>query len=167
MSVQIITKPRTGRLRGAMGHTYNNMLVHVIFSTKGRLPTLRESFRDRLYEYLGGVARQEFGRALRIGGTENHLHGLLSIGGDVAISEAMRKWKSLSSKWVHESLPGNQDFSWQVGYGAFSVSLSNAPEVTEYIAGQSEHHRKTTFEQEFIAFLERHGIEYDPKYVFD
>ena len=115
-----------------MGHTYSNLLVHVVFGTKDRRPFIHESLRQRLHEYLAGVARHEFGRALAIGGTENHLHGLLSLRTDVSAAEAMRKWKSLSSGWVHKTFPSEQ-----------------------------------TFEEEFIELLERHGIRYDPKHVWD
>ena len=83
------------------------------------------------------------------------------------MAEAVRKWKSISSKWVHETFPEDQDFAWQSGYGAFSVSRSNVHEVAGYIERQVEHHRKVTFEEEFVAFLNRHGIEYDPRYVWD
>jgi hypothetical protein len=120
-----------------------------------------------LHEYLAGIARTEFGVALRIGSTENHLHGLLSLNSDVSAAEAVRKWKSLSSKWVHETFPKERGCGWQAGYAAFSVSESNAEAVVRYIDQQEEHHRTTTFEEEFVAFLQRHGIEYDPKYVFD
>jgi REP element-mobilizing transposase RayT len=150
-----------------VGHTFSNLLVHVIFGTKGRLPTIRESFRLRLYEYMSGIARTEFGRALCIGGTPNHAHGLIVLTTDVSVAEAVRKWKSISSKWVHETFPEDQDFAWQSGYGAFSVSRSNVHEVAGYIERQVEHHRKVTFEEEFVAFLNRHGIEYDPRYVWD
>ncbi len=149
-----------------MGHTYANLLVHVVFSTKGRRPTIRETFRQRLQEYLAGVARAEFGRALKIGGTENHVHGLLSVSTDTSMGEAMRKWKSLSSGWVHRTFPGARGFAWQSGYGAFSVSQSNAMQVAEYIQNQREHHWRRTFEEEFVALLERHGIEYDPSQVW-
>jgi len=150
-----------------MGHTFSNLLVHTIFSTKDRLPTIRESFRQRLYEYMSGIARTEFGRALCIGGTPNHVHGLIVLATDVSVAEAVRKWKSLSSKWVHETFPGTRDFAWQSGYGAFSVSRSNVPKVAGYIERQAEHHTKVTFEEEFVAFLKRHGIEHDPRHVWD
>jgi REP element-mobilizing transposase RayT len=150
-----------------VGHTFSNLLVHVIFSTKDRLPTIRESFQPRLYEYMSGIARTEFGRALCIGGTPNHAHGLLVLKTDVSVAEAVRKWKSISSKWAHETFPYLRDFAWQSGYGAFSVSRSNVPKVAGYIERQAAHHRTVTFEEEFLAFLKRHGIEYDPRYVWD
>lgn len=150
-----------------MGHTYANILLHVIFSTKDRQPTIAPSFRQRLYEYMAGIAREEFGRALTIGGTENHVHGLLSIGTSISVGEVMSKWKSLSSGWLHKTFPGAARFAWQAGYGAFSVSHSNVDRVRRYIEGQGEHHRRRPFEEEFIAFLRRHGVEYDPEHVWD
>jgi len=150
-----------------MGHTYSNILIHVIFSTKHRKPSIREDLRPRLHEYLAGIARNEFGRTLKIGGTDNHIHSLLSLNTDVAIADAMCRWKSLSSGWIHQTFPDAADFAWQSGYGAFSVSQSNAAKVIAYIEDQLEHHRTRTFEEEFIEFLERHKIEYDPRYVWD
>ena len=123
-----------------MGHSYSDLLVHVVFSTKDRQPSIRESFRERLYEYMAGLARQEFGVAMKIGGTENHVHALVSFNRDVSVAEAMCKWKSLSSGWIHRTFPEATEFAWQAGYGAFSVSHSNADRV-HYIAGQLAHHK--------------------------
>ena len=150
-----------------MGHTYSRLLFHVVFSTKERRPLIHESFGPRLYDYMGGIARHEFGRSLGVGGAADHVHGLLSVNPAVSVAEAMRKWKSLSSLWVHETFPQRRDFAWQEGYGAFSVSPSNAEAVCRYIAGQEKHHRQLTFQEEFIALLERHGIEYDPARIWD
>lgn len=150
-----------------MGHTFSNLLIHVVFSTKCRRPMLRDTLRPRLYEYMVGVARGEFGSAIRIGGTLDHLHALLAVRPDVSISDAMRKWESLSSRWVHTTFPDSAAFAWQTGYAAFSVSLSNKSKVTEYIDTQAAHHRHKTFEEEFVALLQQHGIAYDLKYVFD
>jgi putative transposase len=149
------------------GHTFANLLVHFVFSTKDRMPLIHEEFRERLYEYLSGIARAEFGRALTIGGMPDHLHALVVLKGDVAASDAMRKWKSLSSGWVHETFPGNDAFAWQAGYGAFSVSESSRDEVIAYIEQQAEHHRVMTFQDEFVAFLKRHNMPYDPARLWD
>jgi len=149
-----------------MGHTYANLIFHVVFSTKERQPLMHDSFRPRLFEYLSGIARNEFRGALAVGGTDNHVHGLLVLAPDTGIAEAMRAWKALSSKWVHETFPGEAGF-WQEGYGAFSVSQSNVPQVAAYIEQQAEHHKKMTFEEEFVALLKRHNIAYDPQYVWD
>jgi len=101
-----------------MGHTHSSILVHVVFTTKGRRNLIAKALRQRLHRYMGGVARAEFGRALKIGGTDNHVHGLLSLSPSVSVAEAMRKWKSLSSRWVHETFPAQADFAWQTGAGA-------------------------------------------------
>lgn len=148
-----------------MGHTYSNILLHVIFSTKNRVASITPDLRPRLYEYLGGVARKEFGPALEIGGTADHLHGLISLNRDVSIADAMREWKSLSSGWVHKTFSEHKAFGWQPGYGAFSVSQSNIDAVRAYIARQEEHHRHVTFEEEYLAFLDRHGLSYDPEHL--
>ena len=150
-----------------MGHTYYNIAIHVIFSTKQRQNLITPELRDRLYEYLCGVARQEFGQVLGIGGTEDHLHGLISLETDISLAKAMSKWKSLSSGWIHKQFAGSRGFAWQGGYGAFSVSRSQITRVKKYIAGQEKHHRKKTFEQEFVEFLERHEVDYDPATLWD
>jgi len=114
---------------------------------------------------LGGVARREFGRALEIGGTVDHLHGLISLNRDVSIADAVRAWKSLSSGWIHKTFTNHALFAWQPGYGAFSVSQSSAEAVRVYIARQEEHHRRVTFEDELRTFLNRHGVPYDPDHL--
>jgi len=150
-----------------MGHTFSNILMHVIFSTKDRRPIIDEALQEKLRAYMAGVARHEFGWAKRIGGTEDHLHGLLQIRPDVSVAHAMNRWKSLSSGWVHKSFPERQDFAWQAGYGAFSVSPSKAAEVIRYIDNQPAHHKRRTFKEEFLEFLDRHGVSYDPERVFE
>jgi len=149
-----------------MGHTYANLVFHVVFSTKERRPQIHDSFRPRLFEYLSGMARNEFRGALAVGGTENHVHGLVVLPTDKSMGEAMQKWKGASSGWVHQNFSEARDFAWQEGYGAFSVSQSNVKQVAAYIAGQAEHHKKMTFEEEYVALLKRHGIAFDPRYVF-
>jgi len=150
-----------------MGHTYSDLLIHAVFGTKDRRPFLAPEIRPRLYEYLAGIARQEIGHALRIGGTEDHVHGLLRLRTEISPGVAMQKWKALSSGWVHRTFPGARDFAWQAGYGAFSVSHSNAPKVIAYIDSQERHHRKRTFEEEFLELLHRHQITYDPLHVWE
>ena len=111
---------------------------------------------------MGGIARENKMRALGIGGVEDHVHLLLSMPSTLSIAQAMQLIKGGSSKWVHE----HQSFEWQEGYAALSIGISQMPDTKQYIANQREHHRTKTFEEEFIAFLERHGIEYDPRYVW-
>ena len=150
-----------------MGHTYSNLLLHVVFSTKQRRPLIHDAIRQRLYEYMGGIAREEFGQAVIVGGTDNHVHALLSIRTNVSVAEAMRKLKALSSGWVRRLDSRERDFAWQSGYSAFSVSESQKQRVTAYISRQVEHHKQKTFEEEFAELLRRHGIPYDPAQALD
>ena len=142
-----------------MSHTFTNLLIHVVFSTRRREPLICDSFRERLWAYMGGLARDEFGVARVIGGTDNHIHALLSIRPDVSVSKVMERWKSLATGWVKKTIPKASDFGWQAGYAAFSVSKSQAERVIAYIARQAEHHREMTFEEEFARLLEAHGID--------
>ena len=144
------------------GHTYSRLLVHVVFRTKDRYARIKPAFRDHLHKYMAGIARNEFGRALEISGTTDHIHLLLSLRTDVPVADAMRKLKSLSSGWVHKSFPNETGFGWQAGYGAFSVSESNAATVIRYIKNQPEHHKRQTFDEEFAALLKRHRIDPAP-----
>ena len=109
---------------------------------------------------MGGIVRKEFGRSLTIGGTQNHVHSLLTVDPKITVSQAMSRYKSLSSGWIHKTL--TDDFAWQEGYGAFLVSPSKAGEVVSYISRQENHHRKTSFEEEFLEFLRRHEIAFYP-----
>ena len=106
-------------------------------------------------------------RALAIGGIEDHVHILLSLPSTIEIAKAVQLVKGGSSKWVHETFPEYREFSWQEGYGAFSIGISQVDDTIKYIENQAEHHRRRTFQEEFIAFLEKHGIEYDPRYIWD
>ncbi len=150
-----------------MGHTHAKLLVHVVFSTKGRRSMIDVAIRDRLYEYMVGVARKEFGDCIQVGGTDNHIHGLLLVRPEASIAWTMNRWKSLSSGWVHRTFRDRPDFAWQRGYGAFSVSKSKAAEVVRYIQSQPTHHKRKSYKDEFLAFLDRHEIEYDPADVWD
>jgi len=142
-----------------MSHTFTNLLIHVVFSTRKREPLICDSFRERLWAYMGGMVKDDFGVARIIGGTDNHIHAMLSMKPDVSVSKAMERWKSLSTAWVKKTIPEASDFGWQAGYSAFSVSQSRAEQVIAYIAQQAEHHRVMTFEEEFARLLEVHGIE--------
>ncbi len=147
--------------------SYVSSYFHCIFSTKDRRPLLTPQLRDRLWPFLGGIARQNDLKALEIGGVEDHVHILLSLPAAVPVSKAMQLIKGGSSKWVHETFPEQSLFSWQEKYGAFSVSVSQLEHVRKYIQEQAAHHRKLSFQEEFIAFLNRHRINYDPKYLWE
>ena len=150
-----------------MANTYTSLHYHVIFSTKNREPWLRQDIEQRVWSYLGGIARENEMRALIIGGIENHVHLLLGIPPVLAVSKAVQLIKGGSSGWIKETFPGMGGFGWQDGYGAFTVSKSHIPEVDAYIRNQREHHRLKTFEEEYRAFLDKHEIQYDERYVFD
>jgi len=149
-----------------MAHSYVSSHLHYIFSTKQRRKLITPDLRDRLWPYMGGIAREHRMKALSVGGTDDHVHVLLSLPSTLSVAKAVQVIKGGSSKWISEQFPLLRDFEWQEGYGAFGVSISQIARTMDYIAGQEEHHRTRTFEEEFIRFLERHGIEYDAKYVF-
>lgn len=144
---------------------YTNLLTHLVFSTKDRRPFLHDGIRPRVHQYLGGILRNIKGKAITVGGVEDHVHLLIESPPTLAISNAVRLIKSNSSKWIHEEL-GEAAFHWQTKYGAFSVSRSNVPAVAKYIDHQEEHHRQITFQDEFRELLERHGIELDERYLW-
>ena len=147
--------------------TFTNLLYHAIYSTKYRKPTIRTQWQDDLYGYIGGIVRDQKGTLLKCGGVDDHVHLLVKLSPTIAISDVLRKIKANSSKWINERQDVTQKFEWQSGYGAFSVSESQVPAVSQYIANQDEHHRKKTFEDEFLAILARHNIEIDMRYVFE
>ena len=126
------------------------------------LPDLRQ----RLYDYMGGILKTNGGRLLASGGTADHVHLLATLRPKPAVSDILRDLKANSSKWMHETFPKMRAFRWQDGYGAFTVSYSNIEQVRRYITNQEQHHRRMTFQEEFVQVLERHGIEYDPRYVW-
>jgi REP element-mobilizing transposase RayT len=148
-----------------MAHTYSSSLFHCVFSTKERQRSIAPELQERLWAYMGGIARENEMKALAVGGMEDHVHLLLSLPSSLSIAEAMRKIKSGSSRWLHESC-GLAGFEWQTGYGAFTIGWSQVDATVAYIAGQKEHHRKRDFQAEFLAMLEQHRITYDLRYVW-
>ena len=147
--------------------THHGILLHIIFSTKYRKPYLVDAWRDDLFAYIGGIVTDHKATLLKAGGIEDHIHLLLRINPQFAISKTVQLLKANSSKWINDQHKLAGKFEWQRGYGAFSVSQSLAETVQEYIANQRDHHREQTFETEYVGFLQKHGIEYDPRYVFE
>jgi REP element-mobilizing transposase RayT len=141
--------------------------VHLVFSTKNRHPFIDRELAPRLYGYVGGIVRNTGSALLAIGGVEDHVHLLVSLGRQTCIADLVRDVKSNSSGWVHETFPGREKFAWQAGYGAFGVSVSFLERVKAYIASQEKHHKKETFQDEFRKFLTRHRLEWDERYVWD
>ena len=147
--------------------TFSNLLFHIIYSTKYRKPAIRPDWEDDLYGYIGGLVRDRKGTLLKIGGVENHVHLLAKLSPTIAISDVLRMIKTNSSKWINERADVTRKFEWQSGYAAFSVSESQMPSVADYIANQAEHHRKKTFEEEYLAILQKHNIVVDMRYLFE
>ena len=145
-----------------MPQSYTSLAVHLIFSTKNRLPQITPQLQARLHAYMGGIVRRNDCVPLQIGGVPDHVHLLIGLHPSRAVDEMVRLVKSNSSKWVHETVK-SADFAWQAGYSAFSVSASNQERVTAYIANQERHHRKMTFKEEVEEFLKKHRVKYGPE----
>jgi REP element-mobilizing transposase RayT len=149
-----------------MAHTYTNILIHALFSTKDRQPWLSPEIREEVFRYLGGTLNELRGQSLLVNGPPHHVHMLFVQPRTLSIATVMEKVKAKSSGWVKDRWPERRYFGWQVGYAAFSVSKSHTEQVKLYIANQEEHHRKVSFQEELLTFLEEQGVEYDPRYVF-
>ncbi len=135
--------------------------MHCVWSTKNREHCLGSDARQRLWPYLGGIAKQNQMKALAFGGTVDHVHVLLSLSATVSIAKAVQLLKGNSSKWIHETFPKMRGFAWQEGYGAFSVGISGVEATVRYISNQAEHHRTRSFGEELVAMLRKHGFDYD------
>ena len=147
-----------------MAHTYVSGLFHCVFSTKQRCGLIPPAKQSDVWSYLGGIARKNGFKLLAAGGTDNHVHVLVSLPATMPLAKAVQLLKGGSSKWMNDS--GKNGFAWQEGYGAFSVGISQQSATIAYINSQAEHHHKRGFEEEFLAFLKKHGITYDAKYVW-
>ena len=146
-----------------MGHSYTSNHIHCVFSTKDRRAIIKPEQQEKLWAYLLGIARNLGIESLAIGGTGDHVHVLVAIPAAASVAELMSKLKANSSRWMREH---GTDFSWQEGYGAFSVGASQIGMVKNYIHHQAEHHKTRSFEEEFIALLQKYDVRYDPKYMF-
>jgi putative transposase len=146
-----------------MPHSYAQNHIHLVFSTKSRAKSLARKLLPRLWAYTPAVCKNHGLLTFAVGGMEDHMHLLMRLPPTMTLANAVALVKSNSSKWIRER---ERRFAWQEGYGAFSVSSSNIATVIRYIDNQEAHHRKLSFEDEFIALLKKHGIAYDPKYVF-
>jgi REP element-mobilizing transposase RayT len=148
-----------------MAQTFTNLLTHIVFSTKDRVSSIRPELNPDLHAYMGGIIRNLAGQALIVNGMADHVHLLVWLPPTVAIAEALRVLKANSSRWVHDT-QGRRTFAWQAGYGAFSVSHSNTSVVVKYIQEQEKHHRRISFQEEFLALLRKNNIAYDERYIW-
>jgi len=146
--------------------SFTRLTYHIVFATKYRKPTIKKDTQERLYEYIGGTLRAKKGHLFAIGGVEDHVHILAGLSPTLAVSDVIRDIKAASSKWMREERKLSE-FEWQKGYGAFSVSYDRIAAIRNYIGNQEEHHRTKTFQEEYIDFLQRHGIEFRLEHLFE
>ncbi|MCB1044714.1 MAG: IS200/IS605 family transposase [Acidobacteria bacterium] len=149
-----------------MSGTYSNLNFHVVFSTKGCRRLIIHDLEQALHKYISAIVKQKGGQVLRMGGTEDHVHMVMRLKPAMPIPDLMRQIKAQSSKWFNDRHNLPEPFSWQVGYGIFSVSQSQLNEVIRYVDQQKTHHREMSFKQEFAAMLKRQGVAFDPKYLW-
>ncbi len=146
-----------------MSHTYVQTVIHIVFSTKYRSKSISKEFQPRMWAYVAGICKNHEIFVHAVGGMDDHIHLLIQIPASLSLAKAVLTIKSNSSRWANEQ--GNK-FAWQEGYAAFSVSSSLVPEVVRYIQNQESHHRKMPFDEELLALLKKHGVEFDPNFVF-
>jgi putative transposase len=146
-----------------VSHSYSKSLFHCVFSTKTRTQSLPSDIQLQLWPYIGGIARANGMTALAVGGAADHAHVLLLMPATMPLAKAIQLIKAGSSKWLHDTFPTMRYFTWQEGYGAFSIGVSQIDKTIKYIERQSQHHGALTFEQEFARFLKRHGLQLDPR----
>jgi REP element-mobilizing transposase RayT len=147
-----------------MSHSYSSNRIHLVFSTKNREKRISDEIQAKLWPYMAGIARNHRFEAIKIGGVEDHAHALLVLPATMPLAKAIQALKACSSKWLNET-NAIRDFSWQEGYGAFSVSASQTEGVIRYIDNQRAHHAKRSFEDEFLELLKRYGVPYDPQHA--
>jgi len=147
-----------------MPSTHNSLQYHIVFSTRDRYPHIARDWRDDLHSYLGGCVRALGAVSLRVGGVADHVHLLVGTKPTHAPADVVREIKKASTAWVREKF--DRKFSWQEGYGAFTVSRSLIDAVARYIDNQEEHHKKRSFQDEYIAFLQELEIEFDSNYLW-
>ena len=149
-----------------MPSAYTQNFYHTVFSTKQRAGLLTPDLETRLYPFIGGIVRDLRCTLLAVNGMPDHVHLLVRYRPDLSHSELLQQVKGRSSKWINETFPQLRRFSWQEGYGGFTISKSVVPEVEAYIARQKEHHQRQDFRSELLELLRRHGVEFDEHELF-
>ena len=151
--------------------SFSRLTYHIVFGTKFRRRLISAQNSERLYQYIGGTLRERKGSLIQIGGIEDHLHLLVGLPPNLAVSDAVRDIKANSSKWMNErraeTRNASDKFEWQIGYGAFTVSYSHTETIRGYIKKQRDHHRIKTFEEEYVELLEKHNIKFAREYLFE
>ncbi len=149
-----------------MGQSLSSVKIHYVFATDHRTPWLTDDMRVRLFAYMGGIAAERKCPLLAAGGMPDHVHLLMVLHPTMPLADLARDLKANSSRWIHETFPDKREFAWQDGYGVFGVSESAVEDVKAYLANQAEHHRVRTFQEEYIRFLEKNRVPFDPRYLW-
>lgn len=150
-----------------MPQSLANIPLHCIWNTRDRVPSIKPEIEIEMFRYMAAIFRQYESPALAINGTENHVHVLTVLSRKITVAKLIEEVKKSSSKWIKTRGEYYRNFYWQSGYAALGIGQSNVETLKRYIANQKEHHRKTAFQEEYIAFLKNYGIEYDERYVWD
>ena len=149
-----------------MANTYTQLHVHAVFAVQNRSCIIQDSWKDELYQYLSGIIRNNHHRLLAINGMPDHIHLLFGMRPSQSLSDLMQDIKGDSSKWINQKKFLRSRFAWQEGYGAFSCSKSQLPQLIQYIAKQEEHHKRKDFVAEYQGLLKEFGIDYDAQFIF-
>jgi len=149
-----------------MANTYTQLYFHVVFAVKGRSNLISVNWKDELYKYITGIVANKHQKLMIINGMPNHIHLLIGTKPNCNLSDLVRDIKTNSSKWINEKRFVNGKFEWQTGFGAFTLGQSQTPRIIDYIKNQEEHHKKQTFKEEYMSFLETYKIDFKSKYIF-
>jgi len=149
-----------------MPNTYTQLLVHIVFTVRNRENLIPAKHREDIHKYITGIVTKRKQKLLSIFAMPDHVHIFVGLTGDVAVSDLVRDIKAGSSKYITDNNFVKGKFNWQTGYGAFSYSKSQIDKVNRYILNQEQHHKKRTFKEEYLEFLEKFGVDYDEKYLF-
>lgn len=150
-----------------MANTYSQIYIQIVFAVAGRFNLIEKSWRDELYKYVTGIIRNHDQKLIAIGGIENHVHILIGLKPNIALSDLVRDIKANSSRFINEKRFVKGKFSWQEGFGAFSYSHSQLDNVIRYIQNQEEHHKTSNFKDEYLKFLKKYEVDFDKKHLFD
>ena len=160
-------QPQRGEINKTMANTYTKIYLHIVFSVKGRQSLIHKNWKEDLHKYICGIVNGKAQKVYAIGGVADHIHILVSIKPNIALSDLVRDIKANSSKWIDEKGFTNEKFQWQEGFGAFSYAQSQLDTIIAYINNQEQHHHKKTFKDEYLEFLQKFNVEYEDKYLFE
>lgn len=150
-----------------MSQPLSLVIIHLVFGTKDGTPSIKPFLRSHLHEYLATVALKADCECYRVGGASDHVHLAVRLSRSITIDGLVKELKRSSSQWVKTKYPALPKFSWQRGYGCFSLSLDHLPVINTYIDGQELHHRSRSFQEEYVTFLRQHGVDFDERYVLE